>query len=158
MNILNPLKSQWIIGPIVIISYVSCLYIIYNITLFLTFKLLQFSPVCSVILTVWPTHCYDAERVLVSQSGYEKIDPIYLSSPPLADLPVTSCVKPQWQLWPRLHVIFQPSSVIQPLGLNVDLGRSCRDYFTGGNSINQSWVLWFETEKHRWGEDLIFLE
>ncbi len=149
MNILNPLKSQWIIGPIVIISYVSCLY---------TLKLLQFSPVCSVIILFDLLIVMMLKGSWCHRAGYEKIDPIYLSFPPLADLPVTSCVKPQWQLWPRLHVIFQPSSVIQPLGLNVDLGRSCRDYFTGGNSINQSWVLWFETEKHSWGEDLIFLE
>lgn len=66
------------------------------------------------------------------RADYEKIDPIYLSFPPLAALPVTSTVKPQWQLWPRLHVIFQPSSVVRPLGLNVDPGRSCRDCFYWG--------------------------
>lgn len=151
MNILNPLKLQWIIGPIVIISYVSCLYIVYNISYYIcfyhyfyTFKLVQFSPVCSAIILFDLLIVMMLKGSWCHRAGYEKIDPIYLSyPPPLAALHVTSCVKPQWQLWPRLHVIFQPSSVVQPLGLNVDLEGAAETIFTGGNSINQSWVLWF---------------
>lgn len=105
----------------------SAQYLSTYIVLLLFFAFLT-SLLCHYVtcLLLW---CWKGHGVSVV---YEKTDSIYLSFPSRAALPVTPTMKPQWQLWPRLHVIFQLPSVVQPLGPNVDPGRSCRDYFYWG--------------------------
>lgn len=91
------------------------------------------------------------------RGDYEKTVSIHLFIIPPSGCP--SCYlhcEILWQLWLRLHVIFQPSSMLQPLGLNVDLGRSCRDYFYWGMFSKSVMGSLVETEKP--GSDIPTIE